>query len=93
MVDPLRSQCRRLPIDDDHKDAILFAHTSLLDHDLKQHHKNVSDAFRDLELVDLFYFAGASGSGKEPINTYPVIYAGFTEDGDILGVYAIRTDT
>lgn len=43
---------------------------------------------------DGFAFRGAGGSGTEPINTYPVVFAGFTEDdGDMVGVYAVRVDT
>ncbi len=45
-------------------------------------------------LLFFFCFYSLSRSGQEAINTYPVIYAGFTpDDGDLVGVYAVRTDT
>jgi len=54
--------------------------------------KRFSDTMR-AELTDWFHFRGAADSGTELINTYPVVFAGFTPHGDIAGVFAIRTDT
>ena len=92
LVDSRRSHCHRIPIDG-HEEAILIPYPSILTEEAQKRHKEVTKAFDDMELADTFYFAGSSGDGTEPLNTYPVVYAGFTEDGDMLGVYAIRIDT
>lgn len=92
MVDPVRSRCHRTATAEN--PHVLLAYPSILDEDAEKRHKAIDDAFlQEFDLKDTFFFAGAGGSGTEPLNTYPVVYAGFTEDGDMLGVYSIRVDT
>lgn len=94
MCDPNTSTVGRIPIDEEHADKMLIIYPTILDEHLERVHASFSKMFRDLGLTDGFFFRGAGGSGTEALNTYPVVFAGFTEDdGDLVGVYAIRVDT
>lgn len=93
MCDPAHSSICRIPIDEEHRNKMMVVYPTLLSPDQEQTHAGFSQKFEDCGLTDGFFYRGASGSGQEPLNTYPVVYAGFTEDGDIIGVYAVRVDT
>jgi hypothetical protein len=92
LCDLHRSHCHKVPIPE-HPECVLVPYISALTEDLLKRHTAVTKAFNDAKLKDTFFFAGSSGEGTEPMNTYPVVYAGFTELGDLIGVYSIRCDT
>jgi hypothetical protein len=87
------SSIRSIPIDEEHRNKILIVYKTIVDEQAEAGHAFVSKTWSDLELQNSFFFRGAGDSGQESINTYPVIYAGFNKNNDLVGVYAIRTDT
>jgi hypothetical protein len=92
LCDLHRSRCHQVPIPE-HPDCVMVPHISVMDDDYHNRHVAVTKGFSDAGLKDTFFFAGSSGEGTEPMNTYPVVYAGFTEVGDMIGVYSVRVDT
>jgi hypothetical protein len=93
LLHPKYTKCVSIPTDPARPDELIVPYPSILSENQKEMHKNFSETMRTRLEEPFFYFRGAGGSGTEPINTYPVIFAGFTKTGDLCGVYSVRCDT
>jgi hypothetical protein len=91
----LHPRIERLPTSAEHDDQYMVLYPTHFDGDeMVDAHRRATDIFKtECQEGSCFFFAGADDCARGSTCTYPVIYAGFNEDNNIIGVLAIRTDS